>query len=103
MKRVMSENRSMTESQNPPNGVSRPISRATLPSMKSKMLATIITTPAHRNRRVAEQLGGDDVDEDPGEREPLGWMRSATQSRMIPRSGYMQAVPIAPVNVIASL
>ena len=33
MKSAMSENRSITESQNPPNADSWPSSRATLPSM----------------------------------------------------------------------
>ncbi len=35
----------MTESQKPPNRLTAPVSMATLPSMKSKMLATIMITP----------------------------------------------------------
>ena len=30
----------------------------------------------------------------------FGWMRSATQSAMMARSGNMQAAPIAPVKVM---
>jgi hypothetical protein len=36
----------MTESQNPPKALSRPVSFATLPSMKSNMLAMTMITPA---------------------------------------------------------
>ena len=47
---AMSENRSITESQNPPNTLTAFNSCATLPSMKSKMLATPMMNPAWTNR-----------------------------------------------------
>ena len=49
MNSEMSENRSITESQNPPNSLTACDSCATLPSMKSKMLAMIMITPAVTN------------------------------------------------------
>ena len=46
----MSEKRSSVESQKAPNRDPVFVRTATLPSMKSKMLATIMMTPARRNR-----------------------------------------------------
>ena len=46
MNSAMSEKRSITESQKPPNALTALQLGATLPSMKSKMLATIMMTPA---------------------------------------------------------
>ena len=66
-----SENRSMTESQKPPNSLTSPVSTATLPSMKSKMLATIMITPADRKWPMRERPAGGDVDEHAGERENI--------------------------------
>jgi len=48
-----SENRSITESQNPPNRELRFVASATLPSMKSKILATSRMKPAVTNRPTA--------------------------------------------------
>ena len=59
----MSLNRSITESQKPPNSDERFSSVATLPSMKSKMLASVMMTPAHMKDPSAERHGGGHVDE----------------------------------------
>ena len=44
---------------------------ATLPSMKSKMFATIMITPAVTNAPSAERPGGRDVDQHADEREDV--------------------------------
>ena len=49
----MSENRSRTESQNPPKSDACEVRSATLPSMKSKMFATTMMAPAMKNAPVA--------------------------------------------------
>ena len=50
---TMSDKRSRVESRNEPYFVTRPDSRATLPSSMSKRLATIRTMPAHQNSPIA--------------------------------------------------
>ena len=54
----MSEKRSITESQNPPNLLTSSSSMATLPSMKSKMFATIMITPARDETIVRQPIRG---------------------------------------------
>ena len=77
---------------------------ATLPSMKSKMLATIMITPAEQEVLGAERHGGADVDQDADERRACsGGCASATLAAMMARSGNMHTVPMNPVNVIALL
>ena len=61
----------MTESQKPPNALASPVSVATLPSMKSKMLATIMIAPAVRKCPCARAHPAPHVDQDAGERENI--------------------------------
>ena len=58
MNSAMSEKRSMTESQKPPNLLIRPVSWATLPSMKSKMLATIMMNAGGHELAARQVHGG---------------------------------------------
>jgi hypothetical protein len=48
--RARSEKRSSVESQKAPNSDCWPVMNATLPSMKSKILATIMINPARMKR-----------------------------------------------------
>ena len=96
-----SENRSITESQNPPNRDASFVASATLPSMKSKMLATSMTKPAVTNSPSAKNQAAMKLMNTPVRVSTLGWIRSATHARMMARSGNMQAAPTAPVNVMA--
>ena len=97
-----SEKRSSVESQKAPNADWVPVMCATLPSMKSKMFATIMMTPARRKRLRASANPAATLMRTPISVRTLGWMPSATQALMIRRSGSMQAAPIAPVKVIGA-
>ena len=87
MKSEKSEKRSMTESQNPPNADSICSSFATLPSMKSKMLATTINTKPVMKCPNARAHAAAILTTTPVKVRTLGWMRSATHRLMIARSG----------------
>ncbi len=73
---------------------------ATLPSMKSKMFATSMITNASRNRPKPSAQAAPTLMSTPISVSVLGWIRSATQRLMMPRSGNMQAAPMAPVKVM---
>ena len=95
----MSEKRSSVESQKAPNRDTVLVMCATLPSMKSKMLATIMMTPASRNRSMPSAQAAADVDQDADERERVRVDAAAPRWRaMIARSGNMHTVPMNPVN-----
>ena len=98
--KARSENRSRVESQKAPNADCVPVMCATLPSMKSKMLARIMTTPAAMNRSCASSQAATTLTRTPMSVRTLGWMPSATLTLMMARSGNMQTAPTAPVNVI---
>ena len=83
----MSENRSSVESQNAPNLDPVSVRAATLPSMKSKMLATIMMTPARRNRSTPMAQAAATLINTPTSVSVLGWIRSATQAAMMARIG----------------
>ena len=100
MNSEMSEKRSMTESQNPPKGEVNWRFSATLPSMKSKMLAATIRKPAGRNRPSANIQAAAMLIRTPVSVSALGWIRSATASLMMMRSGTRQMTPMARVKVI---
>ncbi len=90
----------MTESQKPPNLLTSPSSIATLPSMKSKMLATIMMTPAWTNSACASRWAATPLMITPTKVRMLGWIRSFTHVAMIARSGNMQMRPMRPVKVM---
>src|SRR5579864_2997328 len=94
-----SEKRSSVESQNAPNSDCNCSSCATFPSMKSKILATTMITPARTKRPRASAHAASTLITTPTNVSTFGWMRSLTQAPMIARSGNMQIAPIAPVNV----
>jgi hypothetical protein len=73
---------------------------ATLPSMKSKMLATIMMAPASRKRSLASAMPAAMLMRTPMRVRTFGWIPRATDARMIARSGNMHTAPIAPVKVI---
>ena len=102
MNSARSEKRSSVESQNAPNSDCLPVMCATLPSMKSKMLATIMITPAAMNRSVASAQAATTLISTPMSVSTLGWMPSATEVLMMTRNGNMQMAPMAPVTVIGS-
>ena len=81
MNRRMSEKRSMTESQNPPKSEASAVRSATLPSMKSKMLATIMTTPAVRNSPCASAQAETALMTTPVNVRALGWIRRRRTDR----------------------
>ena len=68
----MSEKRSSVESQKAPNRETVLVTCATLPSMKSKMLATIMIRPASRKRSTPSAQAARHVDQDADERERVG-------------------------------
>ena len=80
MKSARSEKRSSVESQKAPNCDCLPVMCATLPSMKSKMLATIMITPARMNRSFASAQAATTLISTPISVRTLGWMPSATLS-----------------------
>ena len=90
----------MTESQNPPKFEESEVSSATFPSMKSKILATIITKPANRNSPRPRARPAPAFMMTPTSVSTFGWMRNRTQKLIMARRGYMQSQPIVPVNVI---
>ena len=90
----------MTESQKPPNLLILPVSCATLPSMKSKMLAAIRMTPADTNRFRARSTAAQPLTRTPMNVRVFGWIRSATHTAMMARSGNIQTRPTRPVKVI---
>ena len=96
----MSEKRSMTESQKPPNFVSALSSRATLPSMKSKMLATIMMTPAVTNRPWPSASAAATLMRTPTNVRMFGMDPQRHARAMITRSGNMQIWPMRPVKVM---
>ena len=100
MNSEMSEKRSMTESQKPPNALTASSSTATLPSMKSKMFATIMITPAVTNLPSASAQAAAKLMSTPMKVRMFGWIRSATQVSMMRRSGNMQIRPMSPVKVM---
>ena len=67
-----SENRSSVESQNAPNADCLPVMCATLPSMKSKMLATIDDDAAQHEPVVRQREASRDVDQHADERQDVG-------------------------------
>ena len=85
--RARSEKRSITESQKPPKALIIPLSVATLPSMKSKMFATIMITPAVGKWPCASAQPAATLMSTPTNVRMLGWIRSRTQAVMIARSG----------------
>jgi hypothetical protein len=96
----MSEKRSSVESQKAPKRETVLVSCATLPSMKSKILATIMITPARRNRLTASAHAAATLMSTPMSVSVLGWMPSATHAVMIARNGHMHTFPMNPVNVM---
>src|SRR6185295_11613489 len=70
------------------------------PSMKSKMFATIMITPASTNRPSASAHAAMTLMTTPMKVRTFGWMRSRTQAPMMARSGNMHTAPMAPVKVI---
>ena len=58
--------------------------------MKSKMLATIMMTPASTNRPSPSAHAAATLMSTPMKVSMFGWIRSATHARMIARSGNMQ-------------
>ena len=96
----MSEKRSSVESQKAPKRDTVLVMCATLPSMKSKMLATIMITPASRKRSRPSATAAPTLMRTPMSVSVLGWMRRATLAAMIARSGNMHTVPMNPVKVI---
>src|SRR3954451_21711951 len=103
MKSAMSEKRSITESQKPPNLLTHPSSTATLPSMKSKMLATIMMIPARTKCPFARSTAAHELMRTPTNVRMLGWIRNATHVLTIARSGNMQIVPMRPVKLMELL
>ena len=77
----------MTESQKPPNADVRPVSVATLPSMKSKIFATIMITPAETKWPNASSQPAATLIRTPMNVRRLGCIRSRTHAAMIKRSG----------------
>ena len=69
--------------------------------MKSKMLATIMITPAVMNMSSASP-GGENVDQTPTSVNTLGSMPRATKALMMARKGNMQTAPMAPVTVMGT-
>ena len=92
----------MTESQKPPKSDARFVRSATFPSMKSKMLATIMTKPAVMNAPVPRAHADPALMMTPMNVNALGWIRRRTQRSMMARRGYMHAAPRAPVKVMLS-
>ncbi len=85
--RARSEKRSITESQKPPNLLTAPISTATLPSMKSKMLATTMMPPAVRKWPRPSAHPAAMLMRTPVNVRKFGWIRSRTHTAMMSRSG----------------
>ena len=79
-----------------------PVMNATLPSMKSKILAQIMMKPASTNWSVASAQPAAQLMSTPISVSVFGEMPSATLARMMARSGNMQIVPTVPVNVIVA-
>ena len=100
MKSARSEKRSRVESQKAPNSDCLPVMCATLPSMKSKMFAQIMITPARTKRSTASAQAAQTLTSTPIRVRTLGWMPSATLALMMTRSGNMQAAPMTPVSVM---
>jgi hypothetical protein len=96
----MSENRSSVESQNAPNCETVLVNCATLPSMKSKMFATIMMRPARVKRSKPRAQAAATLIRTPMSVSVFGWMRRLTQALMMARSGNMHIFPMNPVNVI---
>ena len=71
--------------------------------MKSKMLATIMMTPASRKRSCASAKPAATLMSTPMSVRTLGWIPSATDVLMIARSGNMHTAPIAPVTVMGGV
>src|SRR6267143_2192467 len=95
-----SENRSSVESQNAPNSDTVLVRCATLPSMKSKMLATSMMTNASMNFPKPSAHAAPTLTMTPMSVSVFGWMCSLTHALMIARSGNMQIFPMSPVNVV---
>src|SRR5262249_4055658 len=68
-------------------------------SMKSKMFATTMITPARTKRPSASAHAASTLMTTPTKVRTFGWMRSFTHTPMMARSGNMQIAPIAPVKV----
>ena len=100
VKSARSEKRSSVESQKAPNSDCFPVMCATLPSMKSKMLAPIMITPARTKRSTASAHAAQTLTSTPMRVRTLGWIPRATLALMMARSGSMQAAPMNPVKVI---
>src|SRR6476469_3126589 len=96
----MSENRSMTESQKPPNALTAFNSIATLPSMKSKMFARTMMTPPRMKCARASSKAAATLMSTPTNARIFGWIPSATHVLMMSRSGNQKIRPMSPVNVI---
>src|SRR5260221_8860363 len=94
------ENRSSVESQNAPNSDWWPVMYATLPSMKSKMLAQIMMTPAGMNRSRASAQPAMQLISTPISVSVFGEMPRDTLALMMARNGNMQTFPTVPVNVM---
>ena len=96
----MSEKRSSVESQKAPNRETVLVMCATLPSMKSKMLATIMITPASRKRSRPSATAAPTLISTPMSVSVFGWIRRATLTAIMALSGTMHTVPMRPVTVI---
>ena len=68
--------------------------------MKSKMLATIMMTPAVRNWFTPSAQAATTLISTPINVSVLGWMPSRTHALMIARRGHMHTFPMNPVNVM---
>src|SRR5688500_15494685 len=95
-----SEKRSSVESQKAPNADCLPVMKATLPSMKSKMFAQIMMTPASAKLFRASAQAAAQLISTPMRVSVLGEMPSATLMRMMARSGNIENFPMVPVKVI---
>ncbi len=78
----MSENRSSTESRIPPNRVTRPVSSATLPSMKSNIPPTMIAIAAPISRSTKISSAPTTVSRKASSVSQLGFTLAATSRRI---------------------
>src|SRR5579872_5318155 len=98
-----SEYRSSTESKNPPKRVTRFVSLATRPSTMSNNPAPMITTPAQRNWPTASSVAAAMLITRPRNVSTFGEIFDSASPRTIRRITLLQELPIARVNVMASL
>ncbi len=87
VKSARSEKRSRVESQKAPNSDCLPVMCATLPSMKSKMLAQIMMTPASTKRSRASAQAAATLTMTPMSVRTFGWIPRATLVLMMSAQG----------------